>query len=222
MKKPEGFFRVMVSRTTSQTYFLFWSEDSNTLFFITMNVFELAGTTRADFGKKAAKALRKQNLVPCNVYGKSGNMTFTVSEADVRKLIYTPNTMAVSLTVGDAKLMAVVKEFQFHPMSERVMHIDFLEVTEDKAVTVAIPVQLTGLAEGVKAGGKLALNMRKIKVSGIYTQIPERIVVDVTTLGLGKKIAVSDIVVDGLTMMSPKDACVAEVKVTRASAAAAQ
>ncbi|MBR1922188.1 MAG: 50S ribosomal protein L25/general stress protein Ctc [Paludibacteraceae bacterium] len=186
-----------------------------------MKTFELAGTVRSEYGKKAAKALRKQDLVPCNLYGLGENITFTVGKEDVRKLIYTPDTMAVALTIGGQKRMAVVKEMQFHPVSENVLHIDFLEVNEQKPVTVEIPVQLTGHAEGVKAGGKLSLEMRKLKVRGIYTQIPDRVVVDVTTLGLGKKIAVGDIQMEGLQLMNPKGACVAQVKATRASAAAA-
>ena len=146
-----------------------------------MNVFQLVGTPRSEYGKKAAKAFRKEELVPCNIYGLGENLTFTVAENDVRKLIYTPDTMAVELTVGEAKKMAVVKEFQFHPISGRVLHIDFLEVNEKKPVTVEIPVKLEGLAEGVKAGGKLALQARKLKVNGIYTQIPNRIVIYVLT-----------------------------------------
>lgn len=187
-----------------------------------MKTFELAGTPRAEFGKKAAKALRAQNLVPCNIYGVGENITFTINAADVRQLIYTPDTMVVLLTIGDTKKTAVVKEMQFHPLSGDVMHIDFLAVDENKPVTVEIPIQLTGHAAGVKAGGKLALNMRKMKVNGIYTQFPDRITIDVTELGLGKKLAVSDVHVEGLTMMNPKDACVVEVKATRQSAAAAQ
>jgi len=185
-----------------------------------MKTFELAGTLRNEYGKKAAKALRKEDLIPCNLYGHGENHTFAVAKDDVRKLIYTPDTMAVALTIGDVKKMAVVKELQVHPVSEAVLHIDFLEVNETKPVTVEIPVQLTGHAEGVKAGGKLSLEMKKLKVNGIYTAIPDRIVVDVTELGLGKKIAVSDIHIEGLKMMSPKDACVAQVKATRASATA--
>ena len=186
-----------------------------------MKIFELSGELRQDFGKKAAKALRKQELVPCNLYGMGENLTFTVKKEDVRKLIYTPDTMAVALTIGAAKKMAVVKEMQFHPISENILHIDFLEVNEKKPVTVEIPVQLTGHAEGVKAGGKLSLDMRKLKVNGIYTLIPDRVVVDVTTLGLGKKLAVEDIqMAEGLRLMNVKDACVARVKATRASAAA--
>ena len=185
-----------------------------------MKTFELTGTPRSEYGKKATKALRKQNLIPCNLYGFGENITFTVAKDDVRKLIYTPDTLAVAITIGDVKKMAVVKELQVHPVSEDILHIDFLEVNETKPVTIEIPVQLTGHAEGVKAGGKLSLEMKKLKVNGIYTVIPNRIVVDVTELGLGKKLAVNDIHVEGLQMMSPKDACVAQVKATRASATA--
>lgn len=192
---------------------------SNT--FIKMKTFELVGTPRSEYGKKAAKTFRKENLVPCNLYGNGENVTFTVTVDDVRKLIYTPDTMAVALTIGEAKKMAVVKELQFHPVSEQLLHIDFLEVTEDKPVTVAIPVQLQGHAEGVKAGGKLALEMKKLKVNGIYTQIPNRVEIDVTNLGLGKKLYVGEVQLEGLKLMNPADSCVARVKATRASQQAA-
>ena len=95
-----------------------------------MKTFELAGTLRSEFGKKAAKGLRKQDQVPCNIYGANGNQTFTVNVADVRKLIYTPDTQVVALTIDGQKRMAVVKELQFHPVKETLFHIDFLEVTE--------------------------------------------------------------------------------------------
>lgn len=185
-----------------------------------MKSFDLVGTPRLEFGKKAAKAFRKENLVPCNLYGNGENCTFTVQVEDVRKLIYTPDTLVVNLTIGDAKKVAVIKELQFHPVSGALLHIDFLEVTDKKAVTVEIPVQLEGHAEGVKAGGKLSLEMRKLKVNGIYTDIPERVIVDVTALGLGKKLAVSDIQVEKCKLMNVADACVAQVKATRASATA--
>jgi large subunit ribosomal protein L25 len=187
-----------------------------------MKIFELVGTPRSEYGKKAAKAFRQENLVPCNIYGNGENITFTVNVEDVRKLIYCPDTMAVALTIGETKKMAVVKELQFHPVTEQLFHIDFLEVTENKPVTVAIPVQLQGHAEGVKAGGKLALEMKKLKVNGIYTQIPNRVEIDVTELGLGKKLYVGAVqVAEGLKLMNPADACVARVKATRASQQAA-
>ena len=182
-----------------------------------MKVFELTGTPRAEYGKKAAKALRAENMIPCNLYGCAQNCTFTVSVADVRKLIYSPNTQIVALTIGETKTNAVVKEMQFHPISGDTLHIDFLAVDENKPVIVEIPVQLNGLAEGVKAGGKLVQRMRKMKVQGIYTAFPDRINIDVTTLGLGKKVAVADVQIEGLKMVNPADACVAEVKATRQS-----
>lgn len=182
-----------------------------------MKVFELVGTPRSEYGKKAAKALRAEEMIPCNLYGCGQNCTFTVSVSDVRKLIYTPDTQIVALTVGDIKTNAIVKELQFHPISGDTLHIDFFAVDENKPVVVEIPVKLNGLAEGVKAGGKLVQRMRKMKVQGIYTAFPDRINIDVTELGLGKKIAVADVQIEGLKMVNPADACVAEVKATRQS-----
>jgi large subunit ribosomal protein L25 len=182
-----------------------------------MKTFELSGTVRSEYGKKIAKAMRKEELVPCNLYGHGENITFTVKKEDVRKLIYSPDTQIVDLTVGDTKTKAIVKELQFHPIDGKALHIDFLAVDEKKPVVVEIPVQLNGLAEGVKAGGKLVQNMRKLKAKGIYTAFPDRINIDVTGLGLAKKIAVADVKVEGLCFVNPADACVAEVKATRQS-----
>lgn len=182
-----------------------------------MKEFALVGTPRSEYGKKAAKAFRAEELIPCNIYGCGLNATFTVAAGDVRKLIYSPDTQIVDLTVGDTKTKAVVKELQFHPIDGKTLHIDFLAVDEKKPVVVEIPVQLNGLAEGVKAGGKLVQNMRKLKAKGIYTAFPDRINIDVTELGLAKKIAVADVKVEGLCFVNPADACVAEVKATRQS-----
>ena len=128
----------------------------------------------------------------------------------------------VALDIDGQKRMAVVKELQFHPVKETLFHIDFLEVTDKKPVTVEIPVTLQGHAAGVKAGGKLRLNMRKLKVNGLYTQLPDRVEIDVTELGLGKKINVQDVkLAEGLKLMNAPTLCVAEVKATRQSAQAA-
>lgn len=187
-----------------------------------MKTFQLTGTLRSEYGKKAAKLLRKQELVPCNLYGNGNNTTFTVKVGDVRKLIYTPDTMVVELTIDGASHTAIIKELQFHPVTENLLHIDFLEITEDKPVTVSIPVQLTGHAEGVKAGGKLSMEIRKLNVRGLYKNFPDRLMVDVTELGLGKKIFVSDLHFENLEVMNAKSLVVAQVKATRASAAAAK
>ena len=186
-----------------------------------MKTFDLNGSARTDFGKKAAKTIRAAKNVPCVLYGGESNVNFTVAAADLRKLIYTPEVYLVNLTIDGKASKAIIKEIQFHPVSEDVLHIDLLEVTENKPVAIEIPVQLTGLAEGVKAGGKLNLEMRKLRVKGIYTNIPERIVLDVTSLALGKKIQVCDVVLDNLEVLNAKNAVVAQVKMTRAARGAA-
>lgn len=186
-----------------------------------MKTFELNGTARNEFGKKAAKTLRRQELVPCNLYGLGINKTFTVKAADIQKLVVTPVVYVVKLNIDGAEQMAVVKELQFHPIKDTVLHIDFLAVDEKKPVVVAIPIRLEGHAEGVKAGGKLALQMRKLNVKGIYTDIPEEMVIDINNLGLGKKMLVADLHFDKLEITNVKSAVVVQVKATRASAQAA-
>lgn len=186
-----------------------------------MKTFDLNGSVRTELGKKATKACRAADNVPCVLYGGAENINFYATASDLRKLIYTPDVYVVNLTIGKETRKAVLKELQFHPVTDALLHIDFLEVNDKKPVEVEIPVKLTGLAEGVKAGGKLSLEMRKLRVKGIYTDIPENIVLDVTDLGLGKKIQVADVVFDKLQMMNAKNAVVAQVKLTRAARGAA-
>ena len=186
-----------------------------------MKTFELNGTARTGLGKKATKADRVSENVPCVLYGVADNVHFTATKSDLRKLIYTPEVFIVDLTIDGNKSKAIMKALQFHPVTDNVLHIDFYQVTETKPVVVEIPVKLEGLAEGVKAGGKLALEMRKLKVKGIYTQLPENIVIDVTELGLGKSIQVAIVFVDKLEILNAKNAVVCQVKLTRAARGAA-
>jgi len=186
-----------------------------------MKTFELKGTVRTDLGKKATKAERVVDNIPAVLYGGKENVHFTTTVSDVRKLVYSPEVFVVNLDIDGKKTKAIMKALQFHPVSDKVLHIDFLQLIEDKPVTVELPVKLEGLAEGVKAGGKLALEMRKLKVKGLYTQIPENIVIDVTELGLGKSIQVAKVSVDKLEILNAKNAVVAQVKLTRAARGAA-
>ena len=186
-----------------------------------MKTFELNGTARTGLGKKATKADRVSENVPCELYGVADNVHFTATKSDLRKLIYTPEVFIVDLTIDGNKSKAIMKALQFHPVTDNVLHIDFYQVTETKPVVVEIPVKLEGLAEGVKAGGKLALEMRKLKVKGLYTQLPENIVIDVTELGLGKSIQVAKVSVDKLEILNAKNAVVCQVKLTRAARGAA-
>lgn len=186
-----------------------------------MKTFELKGTVRTDLGKKAAKEQRGSDTVPCVLYGGKENVHFTATNSDLRKLIYSPDVFVVNLDIDGNKCKAVLKALQFHPVSDKVLHLDFLEVTDAKPVVIEIPVKLEGLAEGVKAGGKLSLEMRKLKVKGIYSQIPERIVVDVTPLGLGKTVQVGAVSFPNLEILNAKNAVVCQVKLTRAARGAA-
>ncbi len=186
-----------------------------------MKTFDLKGTVRTDLGKKATKAERVVDNVPCVLYGTTANVHFTTTVSEIRKLIYTPEVYVVNLEIEGTVTKAIMKALQFHPVSDKVLHIDFLAITETKPVIVELPVKLEGLAEGVKAGGKLALEMRNLKVKGLYTQIPENIVIDVTELGLGKSIQVAKVSVPNLEILNAKNAVVAQVKLTRAARGAA-
>ncbi|MFZ6037332.1 MAG: 50S ribosomal protein L25/general stress protein Ctc [Bacteroidota bacterium] len=188
-----------------------------------MKTFELKGEIRNDFGKKAAKTYRSQGLIPCVVYGGSNeeNLNFLVKSGDVRKLIYTPEVQLVNLDLGGKKMKAILKEVQFHPVKEEILHIDFLHVFDDVPVVMEIPVQLEGLAEGVRAGGKLSLDMRKLKVKALADKLPEKLVIDVEKLQLGKSIQVGELQFEGLEILNAKNAVVCRVQLTRAARGAA-
>lgn len=184
-----------------------------------MKTFELKGEIRDDFGKKAARAYRSEGLIPCVVYGGTGeeNINFVVKNGDVLKLIYTPEVYLINLDLGKKKFMAILKEVQFHPVKELILHIDFLHVFEKVPVVIEIPVHLKGLAAGVKAGGKLSLDARKLKVKALAKDLPEELVIDVTNLKLGKSIQVGDLKFEGLELLNSKNAVVCRVQLTRAA-----
>lgn len=188
-----------------------------------MKTFELKGEVRNDFGKKAARAYRSEGLIPCVVYGghDGENLNFVVKNSDVRNLIYTPEVFLVNLDLGAKKLMGIVKDIQFHPVKDSILHIDFLHVFENAPVVIEIPVRLEGLAEGVKAGGKLSLDSRKLKVKALPAHLPEELVVNVEKLELGKSIQVGDLNFENLDILSAKNAVVCRVQLTRAARGAA-
>ena len=193
-----------------------------------MREIAVSGKKRTDLGKKASKMLRKEGLVPCNLYGeKKGEnglpeaMAFTASLAELRKVVYTPHVYVVNLTIDGEEHKAIIKELQFHPTSDVLLHADFFEVNETKDITVGIPVNLTGHAQGVRDGGRLNLSIRKIDVTAPYKNIPEKLDIDVTNLGLGKAIKVGHLNFEGLQIATPKEVIVCSVKATRASRSAA-
>ncbi len=208
-----------------------------------MKTFKLAAEARTDLGKKAAKSLRAEGKIPVVLNGSEtvelpydekklqpgqkvveiGNgkglvtTDLVVTQDAVRKLIYTPDIYAVELEFNGGKKMAVLKDIQFHPVKDSIIHLDFLEVDEKKPVVIEVPVKLEGHAEGVKAGGKLSLSMKKLKVKAIYTNVPERLVINVDNLALGKSMAVGDLHFEGLELVNAKNAVVCAVQLTRAA-----
>ena len=187
-----------------------------------MKTFQLEGKTReiapcsAD-QKRALKAIRKNDEIPAVLYGGEKVIHFTVTNSAVRNLVYTPEIFAVELTIDGEKKMVVMKDIQFHPVTDAILHIDFLEITPEKPIVMEVPVVFDGHAEGVKAGGKLQLQMRKLKVKAVYTEIPEKLVINVDHLGLGKTMQVGAIHFEGLEIMNAKNAVVCSVQLTRAA-----
>ena len=159
-------------------------------------------------------------LKDCNGNGNGKGVIvtkFAVTNDAVRKLVYTPEIFVVELTIDGETTMAIMKEIQFHPVSDKILHMDFLAVSKDKPVEMEVPVALEGHAEGVKAGGKLTLQMRKLRVKAIYDQIPEKLVINVDNLGLGKTMQVGALHFEGLEVMNAKNAVVCAVQLTRAA-----
>ena len=186
-----------------------------------MQTINLKAVARPDFGKTAAKAVRRQGMIPCSLCGNGETVAFSVDAKAVKPLIYTPNSFIVEFDFDGKIEKAVMREVQFHPVREEILHIDFYRIVEGKPVAIAVPVRLTGTAEGVKVGGKLALSARKLTVSCMLDKLPDEIVVDVTSLGVGKTIFVGDLEFDGLKFLTPATAAVCAVRVTRASRGAA-
>ncbi|MBO7646416.1 MAG: 50S ribosomal protein L25 [Prevotella sp.] len=188
----------------------------------------LSGKKRAEIGKKASRLMRKEGLVPCNLYGeKKGSnglpeaISFSIPFSELRKAIYTPNIYVINLDIDGEKHIAIIKELQFHPVTDAPLHVDFFEITPEKPITVGIPVNLVGLAAGVRLGGRMSLSIRQIKVTAPYKQIPEKLNIDVTNLEIGKSIKVGSLKFDGLELATPAEVIVCSVKMTRAAQAAA-
>lgn len=189
-----------------------------------MKSIQIQGSARTETGKKATRDLRRNDSVPCVLYGSQKDENgkqiathFSVTVDGLRKLIYTPHIYVVDLNIDGKIVNAVMKDIQFHPVTDAILHVDFYQIDENNPIVMEVPVQLEGLAEGVKAGGKLVLQMRKLKVKALYNVIPERMVINVSSLGLGKTIKVGELSYEGLEIQNAKDAVVCAVKLTRAA-----
>lgn len=187
-----------------------------------MKTIDIKGTARTIAERssdqtRALKAIRKNNGVPCVLYGGGENVHFTVTAEGLRNLVYTPHIYVVNLNIDGKEVKAIMKDIQFHPVKDNILHVDFYQIDDKKPIVMMVPVQLEGLAEGVRAGGKLSLQLRKVKVKALYNAIPERLVVNVSNLALGKSIKVGELSYEGLEILTAKDAVVCSVKLTRAA-----
>jgi len=194
-----------------------------------MKEISLKGQLRTDLGKKASREIRKQDMVPCVIYGVEKDekgmpvsKSFTVSNKELAKLLYTPNVYIVNLNIDGTEVKAILKSLQTDFVTDRPLHVDFYQITDEKPVVMEIPVKLNGLAEGVKAGGKLQASVRKLKVKAIYTNFPDTLEIDVTSLGLGKSIKVNELHFDNLEIVTSKEVVVCSVRMTRAARSAAE
>ena len=183
-----------------------------------MKTIDLKGIARTFGAKSEVKKLRNKGEVPCVLYGlNEKNIHFAVQEADLHHLVYTPNAYLINLNIDGTKRTAVIREIQFHPVTDKILHIDFYNVNEDKPVTIDVPVEITGTAEGVRQGGKLHVLNRRVKVSALPKFLPDKITIDISTLKIGKTIVAGDLSYENIQVLTPKVAIICAVKMTRAA-----
>ena len=193
-----------------------------------MKQITIEGTSRADLGKKATKAVRANGNVPCVLYGEKKDengkpvaIHFEVSEKQINKLVFTPHIYLVDIKIDGEDHKGIMKEIQFHPVKDNVLHVDFFEVHAEKPIVMGVPIAAKGLADGVRAGGRLMMMIRKLQVRALYENIPEKLDVDVTKLQLGKSINAGQLSYDNLEIITPREVIVCTVKMTRAAMGAA-
>ncbi len=185
-----------------------------------MKLLDIKGELRSATGKKDSKKLREQALVPCVMYGPEGNLHFHVPFSDFRSVVYTPDVFLLNIEIDGKSYQAVLQDAQWHPVDEQLLHADFLQVADNKPVKVSLPVDVIGTAKGIKLGGKLKVNLRKLRVKGSVNKLPDSIKVDVTNLGLSQSIKVGDLQLEGLHLLNNKSDVIATVVITRAARAA--
>ena len=182
-----------------------------------MKHFEINGKVREVGNKAVIKAIRKQGLVPCNLYGQGmENVLFTVTDKDLQGITNTPASFIIDIKLDNGKAYeAVVHELQFHPVKDNCLHVDFLAVSEDKPIAIKVPITVSGHPVGVQKGGKFVLVSRFVKISALMKDLPDNINIDVTPLDIEKRIVAGDIKLEGVSVVSPKDTIICTVKATR-------
>jgi len=184
-----------------------------------MKSITINGSKRESVGKKATKALRNAGQVPCVLYGGDQPVHFSAAELAFSKLVYTPNAHTVVIALGDTTYNAVLQDIQFHPVTENILHIDFYQLFEDKEIAMDIPVVLTGNSIGVRAGGVLRRNRRKLRIKALPTNLPDFIEVDISKLRIGNKVYVSQLPSEDYKFLHSDNTVVCQIKQSRVSVA---
>lgn len=180
-----------------------------------MKSVELNGTARESLGTTNAKSLRKEGMVPCVIYGGKENIHFYADSREFTKIVYTPEVFAININVAGKTYKSIMQEIQFHPVTDALQHIDFVELQDDKVVTIALPITLVGQSRGVKNGGRLRLNKRKVKVKGLPSALVDEIKVDITELRIGQSFRIKDLSVPGLEFIAAPNDVVVQIKAAR-------
>jgi len=186
-----------------------------------MKSLEIKALKRENLGKKSAKQLRDKGMVPGVLYGKDEVIHLYIPFSELRHLLYTPDVYLIDLNIDGQTEKAMIQDLQWHPVEEKLLHIDFLKISEDKPVKISVPVKISGLAKGIKAGGKLKVNMRQLKVKALSENLPDNIEIDVKQLGIGDSIKVGEIKRDNLEFLDNKSNLIVGVISTRAAQSAA-
>ena len=188
-----------------------------------MKSLTIKGSKRESVGKSATKALRNAGRVPCVLYGGGDPMHFSADERAFKNLVYTPETHTVVIELEDGSTHeAILQDLQFHPVTDKILHVDFFRLFPDKEVTLTVPVKTTGVAPGVIKGGSLNLTMKKLKIKAIPANLPDAVIVDISKLDIGDKVYVSELRNDQYKLMHPDNVVTVQVKMSRAAMKAVQ
>ena len=180
-----------------------------------MKTVQLSGSLRANVGKKDASSLRSAGLVPCVLYGQGQQTHFSVKQVAIEKIVYSPDVYQVELNIDGKTAVGIIQELQQHPTKDTIQHVDFLELNDTKSIRIKLPVRLVGASPGVMAGGKLMLVFRSLQCVGLSKDLPEAIILDISTLNIGGAVRVNSINIPGITFLDPANAVVVSVKMAR-------
>jgi large subunit ribosomal protein L25 len=187
-----------------------------------MKSITIKGSERESVGKVATKALRNAGAVPCVLYGGNQTVHFSADEKAFKNLVYTPNAHTVAIELGKTTYNAILQDIQVHPVSDKILHIDFFQLFDDKEITMEVPVKITGVSPGVLLGGVLRLNTRKLKVRALPKNLPDFVEANISELEMGNKLYVTKLVADDYKLLHPENTVVAQVRISRAAMKAAQ